>query len=107
MVNFYKEFYRLVYYLKDNVNKNYLIIGAIALAFFVFMNISTILWWGLLVVLAYFIYISRKEGMANSDKKLEKLCNEHPELDICKLFNESRQNHKKIVDTIQSKLAIK
>ena len=48
-----------------------------------------------------------KENVMNADKKLEKLCQEHPELEICKLFQESQKNHKKIVETIQSRLAVK
>lgn len=99
--------YQLFYYIKDNIDTKYLILSVAVLFVFIFMNLSTILWWGLLLVLAYFLYLSRKENVLNTDKKLEKLCDEHPELEICKLFNESQKNHKKIVETIQNRLAIK
>ncbi len=107
MVNLYKNLYQLFYYIKDNIDTKYLILSAVVLFVFIFMNLSTILWWGLLVILVYFLYLSRKENVLNTDKKLEKLCDEHPELEICKLFNESQKNHKKIVETIQNRLAIK
>jgi hypothetical protein len=107
MMNLYKEIYKVFYYLKDNVNMNYLIIGAIIFSVFIFMNISKILWWSILVVLLYLLYLSRKTNILNVDKKLDKLCDENPELEICKVFLESKKNHKKIVETIQSKLSLK
>lgn len=107
MVNLYKNLYQLFYYIKDNIETKYLILSSVLLFVFIFMNLSTILWWGLLVVLLYFLYMTRKENVLNADKRLEKLCQEHPELEICKLFNESKKNHKKIVETIQNRLAIK
>ncbi len=93
--------------MKDNVNMNYLIIGLIILSVFIFINISKILWWGLLLVLLYLLYLSKKTNLQSVDKKLDKLCDENPELEMCRVFLESKKNHKKIVETIETKLSLK
>ena len=103
----YKELYKVFYYLKDNFDKKYIIIGVILLAIFIFMNLSTIVWWGLLIVLIYFVYSSRKENESQIDKKLDTLCKKSPDLDVCKLFIESQNNHKKVIETIHKRLAVK
>jgi Ca2+/Na+ antiporter len=104
-MSLYKDIYKFWYYIKDNVNLNYLIVGLIILFIFIFINITKIIWWGLLLVLLYLLYLSRKTNMNNSiDTKIDKLCSDHPELEMCKVFSESKQNHKKIVETIESKL---
>jgi hypothetical protein len=103
----YKELYKIFYYLKDNIDKKYIIIGAILLVIFIFMNLSSVIWWGLLIILIYFLYGSRKENESQIDKKLETLCKKNPNLDLCKLFNESQNNHKKVIDQIQTRLSLK
>jgi len=103
----YKELYKIFYYLKDNIDKKYIIIGTILLIIFIFMNLSSVIWWGLLIILIYFLYVSRKESESQTDKKLETLCKKNPNLDLCKLFNESQTNHKKVIDQIQNRLSLK
>ncbi len=93
--------------MKDNVNMNYLIIGLIILSVFIFINISKILWWGFLLILLYLLYLSKKTNLQSTDKKLDKLCDENPELEMCRVFLESKKNHKKIVETIETKLSLK
>ena len=93
--------------MKDNVNMNYLIIGLIILSVFIFINISKILWWGFLLILLYLLYLSKKTNLQSADKKLDKLCDENPELEMCRVFLESKKNHKKIVETIETKLSLK
>jgi len=106
-MNLYREIYKIFFYIKNNVNINYLIVGIIVLSIFIFINISKILWWSILIILIYLLYLSRKTNLINVDNKLDKLCDENPELEICKTYLESKRNHKKIVETIQSKLSFK
>jgi len=106
-MSFYKEIYKFLYYLKDNVNMNYLIIGLVILLIFIFINLSKIIWWGILLILLYLLYLSKKTNLNSIDKKLDKLCSDNPELEMCKVFNESKKNHKKIVETIETKLSLK
>jgi hypothetical protein len=106
-MSLYRDIYKFLYYIKDNVNLNYLIVGLIILFIFIFINITKIIWWGLLLILLYLLYLSRKTNLNSVDKKLDKLCSEHPELEMCKVFSESKKKHKEIVETIESKLLVK
>jgi predicted secreted protein len=88
----------------ENIETKYIILGSVLLAVFVFFNLSTVIWWGVLVLLAYLYYQSRKQN-ANTDINLDQLCAANPKLELCRIYLESQHNHKKIVDKINSRLS--
>jgi hypothetical protein len=76
----------------------------IALIVLIIMNFSTILWWGILLGLAYYVYTLRKQQLVTNENKLEEMCRKQPELDVCRTYNESKKAHKKIIETIESRV---
>jgi len=106
-MSIYSGLYNLVFYLKDNIDPKYLFAGIVVLAVLIFMNIGTILWWGLLAVLFYLFYKSKKEGVSYENTVIDKLCSENNENPLCKEYEASKKQHKKLVETISSKMGIR
>ena len=100
----YKSLYQFYYYISERVDKKYMVYIGIALVVLIIMNFSTILWWGILLGLAYYVYTLRKQQLTNNENKLEEMCRKQPELDVCNTFNESKKAHKTIVETIENRV---
>lgn len=100
----YKSLYQFYYYISERVDKKYMVYIGIALIILIIMNFSTILWWGILLGLAYYVYTLRKQQLTNNDNKLEEMCRKQPELDVCKTYYESKKAHKAIVETIEGRV---
>jgi len=111
-MDIYKSLYNSYYWVGDKLKstdadtRKYLIIGVIVIIFLIYWNIGTIIWWGLLFVLGYYLYISQKKNVSVIDKELDDICRDKPELEICRIYNESKGNHKKIIESIKDKLSI-
>jgi hypothetical protein len=105
-MNLYKLLYELYYYLTKNVSKTYLLYGVIILVILIVMNISSILWWSLLGACIYYLYTMKKTQVSSNDTELEKICKEKPELLECKAYQESIENHKKIINAIKERIMI-
>ena len=105
-MNLYKLLYEFYYYLTKNVSKTYLLYGVIILVILIIMNISSILWWSLLGGCIYYLYTMKKTQVSSNDSELEKICKEKPELLECKAYQESIENHKKIINTIKQRIMI-
>ena len=105
-MNLYKLLYELYYYLTKNISKTYLLYGVIVIAVLVIMNISSILWWGLLAACIYYVYTMKKTQITSNETELEKMCKDKPELLECKAYKESLENHKKIINTIKERIMI-
>jgi hypothetical protein len=103
-MNTYKIITALKNYIMENIETKYIILGSVLLAVFVFFNLSTVIWWGLLVLLAYLYYQSRKQNANKTDINLDQLCTANPKLELCRIYIESQRNHKQIVDKINSRL---
>lgn len=105
-MNLYKLLYELYYYLTKNISKTYLLYGIIIIVILIIMNISSILWWGLLAACIYYVYTMKKTQITSNELELEKICREKPDLLECKAYNESLENHKKIINTIKDRIMI-
>ncbi len=103
-MNTYKIITALKNYIMENIETKYIILGSVSLAVFVFFNLSTVIWWGVLGLLAYLYYQSRKQNANKTDINLDQLCAANPKLELCRIYIESQRNHKKIVDNINSRL---
>jgi len=103
-MNIYKIITALKNYILENIETKYIILGSVLMAVFVFFNLSTVIWWGLLGLLAYMYYQSRKQNASKTDTNLDELCAANPNLKLCRIYIESQRNHKKIVDKINSRL---
>ena len=103
-MNIYKIITALKNYILENVDTKYIILGTVLLGVFVFFNLSTVIWWGLLVLLSYLYYQSRKQNTNKTDINLDTLCTANPKLELCRIYLESQLNHKKIVNKINSRL---
>lgn len=110
-MDIYKSLYTSYYWIDDKVKnsdpelKKYVLIGLAIGAFLVYWNIGTIIWWGLLFVLFYLFYKSQKKNVDNIDREMEDICKDKPDLEICKIYNQSKSNHKKIIESIRDKLS--
>jgi hypothetical protein len=105
-MNLYKLLYELYYYLTKNVSKTYLVYGVIIIVILIIMNISSILWWGLLGACIYYVYTLKKTNVSTQETQLDKICLEKPDLLECKAYKESLENHKKIINTIKDRIMI-
>ena len=85
-MNLYKLLYELYYYLTKNVSKTYLLYGIIIVCVLIIMNISSILWWGLLAGCVYYVYTMKKGQVVSNENELEKICKEKPDLLECKAY---------------------
>jgi hypothetical protein len=100
----YKSLYQFYYYISERIDKKYIVYIGIALIILIIMNFSTIVWWGILLGLVYYVYTMRKQQLANNETKLEEMCRKQPELDVCRAYNQSKKAHKTIVETIESRV---
>lgn len=100
----YKELYKLFFYLRDRVDTKYLIAGVVFVILFIVMNLSSILWWGILLFLAYSFYKHRKSQTAMTDSSIEALCRKTPDLELCRMYEESKKKHADVLETIRAKL---
>ena len=98
----YKSLYQFYYYVSERVDKKYMVYIGIALIILIIMNFSTILWWGILLGLVYYVYTLRKQQLMNNESQLEEMCRKQPELDVCRTYDQSKKAHKTIVETIES-----
>ena len=48
----------------------------------------------------------KKTQITSNELELEKICREKPDLLECKAYNESLENHKKIINTIKDRIMI-
>lgn len=109
-MDIYKSLYNNYYWTADKIKntspeiRKYIIIAMIIVVFLIYWNIGTILWWGVLFVLAYYLWKSQKTNVDNIDKELDDICRNQPQLEICQLYNQSKGNHKKIIESIKEKL---
>jgi len=98
----YKSLYQIYYYLTERIDKKYIVYIGIALIILIIMNFSTILWWGILLGLVYYVYTLRKQQLMSNDSRLEEMCRKQPDLDVCQTYNQSKKAHKSIVSTIEN-----
>ena len=111
-MDIYKSLYTKYYWVNDKIKssdaetRKYFLIGIGVAVFLIYWNIGTILWWGVLMVLTYYLYKSQKKNVDTVDRELDDICRDKPELSICKIYSESKKNHKKIVENIKEKLTI-
>ena len=103
-MDIHKQLYKLFFYVKDKVEPKYFIIGIVAVVLFVLMNLSSILWWGLLLFLAYSFYNSRKSQVSSVDAELDTICKDKPDLELCRMYRESKKKHTDLVESIKAKL---
>jgi len=101
-MDIHKKLYELFFYIKDKVEPKYFIIGVVALLLFILVNLSSILWWGILLFLAYSFYKSRKSQVI--DGELDMICKDKPDLELCKMYSESKKKHADLVESIKAKL---
>jgi len=103
-MDIHKQLYGLFFYIKDKVEPKYFVIGLVLLLLFILMNLSSILWWGILLFLVYSFYKSRKSQVSTIDGELETICKEKPDLELCKMYGESKKKHADLVESIKAKL---
>ena len=109
-MDIYKSLYNSYYWTTDKIKntdpevRKYILITLGIFLFLIYWNIGTILWWGILIVLGYFLWKSQKKNVDNIDRELENICKNQPELEICQIYNQSKGNHKKIIESIREKL---
>jgi hypothetical protein len=48
----------------------------------------------------------KKGQVVSNENELEKICKEKPDLLECKAYQESLENHKKIINTIKERIMI-
>jgi hypothetical protein len=109
-MDIYKSLYSSYYWASDKIKgtnaevRKYILIAMAFVLFLIYRNIGTILWWSVLFILGYYLWKAQKQNASNIDKEMEDICRDKPDLDICKIYNQSKNNHTKIIESIRDKL---
>ena len=106
MTDFYKRSYEIFDSLKNTSSqtRNILVIAVLCILLFVYFHLGTIVWWGLLMILAYYVYSNRKTSLKTFDNDIDILCKDKESLPLCQAFYESRKKHNQLIETIKNRI---
>lgn len=105
-MDYYKIVRQLYDFVVEKVEKKYLFAVILVVAVYAFMNITSIIWWAVLIGLIFMFFKVKKQEVNISEVKLKELCKKSPELDMCKKYRESKESHNKLVDDLLDKIKL-